>query len=214
MPNFRFRAVSRSGAAAPALLGTAAVLLGVGGLTACSTSDSSLYAGAGEASSTASPTFSAEESASPAKVSLSVRHGLTALGTAEDAVPRGTAYHLLRDDEGTPEWEIKVAAESGAEWAVTVSDDGTEVTDKHEDKTPDDSAGKFDTFRVPIAKAVQRAADRHPDQELHAVASSKNAKGEDMWKVTLTSGTLAEAPRTHTLVDTRTGKVSRVKERK
>jgi hypothetical protein len=207
MPNFPFRQRRSARRSVPALLGVAVVLLGGGTLIACSSSDSRLYAGPGEASSTASPTAPAEESASPPGLSASVRSALTALNTAEKAVPHSTAYHLVHDDEGEPEWEVKVAAEAGSEWAVTVSDDGGRVTDTCEDKTPDDNAGRLDSFQTPMRKAVRAAAHRHPRQDLHAVATGEDRQARHMWKVTFTKGTTAEAPQTRTLVDANTGEV-------
>ncbi|UNZ16118.1 PepSY domain-containing protein [Streptomyces sp. 891-h] len=214
MPNYRNRSVHSSGTAASALAGAAALLLGLGALTACQSSDSRLYAGGAEASATASPTFSPTESASPRPFSLSVRHGLTALETAQRAVPRSTAYHLTHDDEGTPEWEIKVAEESGSEWDVSVSDDGKKVTGRHEDTTPDDNADKLEDFRVPIEEAVRKAAARHPDQDLHSVVTTKNKKGEDLWQVTVVEGAHAEAKQTQLEVEVKTGKVLREKQEK
>ncbi|MFE0764870.1 PepSY domain-containing protein [Streptomyces smyrnaeus] len=208
MPNFRSCSLSFS-ALRCVPVGVATLLFGLGLLSACRASDSSLYAGPDEASVTPSRSFSTEVSASPTGLSLSLRNGLTALDTAEEAVQRGTAYHLARDDEGTPEWEIKVRSKSGSEWSVSVSDDGTKVTGEHEDKKPDDNADKLGSFRVTIQEAVRKAGTRHPEQRLHSAVTSKNTKGEDIWKVTVTEGTTAEAPRAQTLINAKTGKVTR-----
>ncbi|MBO8192198.1 hypothetical protein ITI46_11050 [Streptomyces oryzae] len=206
MPNFRSRSPRSPGTPASALLGAAALLLGAGMLTACTTSDSRLYAGPGEASSTASPTFSGPRSAAPSGLSVSVRSALKGVRAAEQAVPRGSAYHLVHDDEGEPEWEIKVAAEGGSEWSVTVSEDGGKVTDRHEDRKPDDDTGKLDTFHATLGDAVRRTAARHPGQDLHSVALRKDEKGEDIWEVTVSKGTLAGAPQTRTLINAATGR--------
>ncbi|MGI5347006.1 hypothetical protein ACQEU8_02285 [Streptomyces sp. CA-250714] len=206
MPNFRSRSMLPSGAPGSVLLGAAVLLLGVGAATACTASDSRLYGGPGEASSTASPTFSAKENASPPGLSASARNALTALDTAEQAVPRSTAYHLVRDGEGEPEWEIKVAAEGGSEWSVTVSDDGHKVTERHEDTSPDDNADKLAGFRVPIGKAVRQTAERHPGQELRSAAVREDREGRDRWEVTVAEGTTVEASESRTLIDVRTGR--------
>ncbi|MEU5837854.1 hypothetical protein ABZ820_29860 [Streptomyces diacarni] len=209
---------SRTGAAVrprPRAAGAVLAAAALCGLTACEASDSSLYAGPGEESSTASPTFSPEKgpssSPSPSALPPSARHALTALRTARDAVPDSTPYHLVRDHEGTPEWEIKLSAARGSEWTVAVSDDGGTVTDKHEDTRPDDATGRLSGFAVSLPQAVRKTARRLPEQELTEVATEKNTQGTDLWEVSTATGTSAEAEEVHTLIDTETGKVVREK---
>ncbi len=196
-------------------MGAALTAAALCGLTACEASDSSLYAGPGEESSTASPTFSPEKgpgtSPSPSALPPSARHALTALKTAREAVPHSTPYHLVRDHEGTPEWEIKLSTASGSEWAVAVVDDGSTVTDKHEDTRPDDATGRLSDFAVSLPQAVRKTAHRLTGQELTEVATEKNTEGTDLWEVSTATGTSAEAEEVHTLIDTETGKVVREK---
>jgi hypothetical protein len=160
---------------------------------------------------------SREASAAPSPDATpgSVLHALKALDTADMSVPRGASYALEggRDARGARIWEIEVASKRDDEYTdeydLTVSEDGSKVLTKRQDKTPDDDVARMRWSKTTAQQAV-RLAYMHRPAELGSLEIDTRPDGKIVWQVTMAApGATDGEEGPEVILDSRTGNVLR-----
>lgn len=136
------------------------------------------------ATATSPETTSPATTSPPAEGSAQTKTALAAIATAEAAVQGGAVFDLEDDtDNGQRVWDVKVADPSGRQFELDISQDGSKVISKREDKTPDDDVAKLKQAKVTVQEAVKTAAGSAKGKGNLSALEIDTHRGTLVWQV-------------------------------